>query len=83
MLEEPPSAEMNLIDGKLKGKELDLTIKQSSEELLADSNFVTIGAFMQFVWKQNMEQFKAKCEQRKSEQPHRDVGRGRGETRDD
>lgn len=55
MPEEPPSAEMNLIEGELKGKELDATIKQASEEFLVDSNFFTIGAFMQFVWKQNME----------------------------
>ncbi|XP_059068882.1 uncharacterized protein LOC131859305 [Cryptomeria japonica] len=33
------------------------------------------GAFMQFVWKKNMGQFKARCEKRKSEQPHKDVTR--------
>lgn len=48
---------------------MDLTIKQASEEFLADSNFVTSGAFIQFLWKQNIDQFKTRCEQRKSEQP--------------
>lgn len=46
MPEEPPSAEMNLIESEFKGKELDPTITQASDEFLADSNFVTTGAFM-------------------------------------
>lgn len=46
MPEEPPNAKMDLTDGELKGQEMDLTIKQASEEFLADSNFVTSGAFI-------------------------------------
>lgn len=73
MPEEPPSVEMDLIAEEFKGKELDPIIKQASEEFLADNNFVTTGSFMQFFWKQNIEKFKAKCEKRKSEQPHKDA----------
>lgn len=49
MPEEPSSAKMNLTADEFKGKELDLVVKQDNEEFLADSNFVTTGAFMQFV----------------------------------
>lgn len=69
MPEEPPNAEMDLTNGELKGQEMDLIVKRASEEFLADSNFVTSGAFIQFLWKQNIDQFKTRCEQRKSEQP--------------
>lgn len=51
---EPSSVEMNLTEDEFKGKQLNLVVKQASDEFLADSNFFT-GAFMQFVWKQNIE----------------------------
>lgn len=54
MPEEPPTAEMNLTTDEFKCKDLDSAVKQANEEFLDDSNFITIGAFMQFVWKQNI-----------------------------
>lgn len=48
MPKEPPNAEMDLTDGELKGQEMDLTVKQDSEEFLAESNFVTSGALYSF-----------------------------------
>lgn len=40
---------------------------------MTDNNFVTIVSFMQFVSRQNIEQFKAKCEKKKREHPHKDT----------
>lgn len=58
---------MDVTDGELQGKELDITVKKASEEFLADNNFVTSRAFMQFLWKQNIDQLKIRCEQRVNE----------------
>lgn len=73
MPEEPKDAEMDITTNEFKGQELDLSIKQANEEFLVDSNFVTSGAFMQFMWKKNIDKFDARCEKRKNEQPHKDV----------
>lgn len=67
MPEQPLAAEMNITTNEFKGQEWDLDIKQASEDFLADNNFVTSGAFMRFVWKQNIDKYNARCEKRKGE----------------
>lgn len=71
-MKEPLNAEMNITTNEFKGQELDPDIKQASEDFLADSNFVTSRDFMQFMWKQNIDQFNSRCVKRKSEKPHKD-----------
>lgn len=51
MPEEPIDAEMDITSTELKGQEWDPEIKKASNAFLADDNFVTSEAFMQFIWK--------------------------------
>lgn len=73
MPEEPLAAEMNITISELKGQEWDPMIKQASEDFLADDKFITSKAFMQFVWKQSIDKYNARCKKRKGEQPHKDT----------
>lgn len=74
MPEERIAAEMDITTTKLKGQEWDPEIKQASNAFLADNNFVTSEAFMQFVWKQHIDKYNARCEKRKVQQPNKDPG---------
>lgn len=70
---EPIGAKMDLAVEEFVGRELDPVIKQASDELLADDSFVKIGAFLQFVWRKYIGQFKERCKKGKVEQPHKDA----------
>lgn len=64
---------MDFIVEEFRGKELDPIIKQVSEEFLAYDSFFKTRSFLKFVWRKNIEQFKAICEKRKNECPHKDI----------
>lgn len=42
---------MNITTNEFKDQEWDPEIKQASDDFLADKDFVTSGAFVQFEWK--------------------------------
>ena len=54
-----------------KGKEIDLILEKESKKLLDDESFFKSRAFIQFLWRNNIEIFQAKCKRTKVEKPSR------------
>ena len=61
--EEPLMPLLSLTIEDFKGKEIDPIMEQATSKFLDDENFVNSRAFIQFLWRSNIENFEEKCVQ--------------------
>lgn len=67
MPEEPLMPLLALIVEDFKGKEKDLVVEQAAKKFWEDDDFVKSRAFIQILWRNNIENFEAKCKKEKTE----------------
>ena len=68
---EPPMPSFDLTISNYRGREIDPIIAQESQNFIDDENFVKSRAFVQFLWRNNIGNFEAKCKTIKIEKPNK------------
>lgn len=69
MPQEPPEPSFEMTIHDFRDKEIDLVIHQIIETFMSENDFVKSRAFLQFLWRSNLQIFQAKCKKIKVEQP--------------